>query len=143
MSRQVIITDIIPIVQRILNKNGANFNSETHIRDENLIEYLHEELSKNFGIRGSASNCKDLEQAILEAKNINPEALEEYVKFLLNKYISLQLKIRKSEKTKITPKQAIELLTEGKTSPVPPDRFSDFRKKNPIGPDRWIRSDKE
>ncbi len=146
MSNTIIIRDIIPIVVHHLNRNGANLSSETHIRDENLITFFEEELSKNFSICGSADHCKELEEAIKEIRERNEEEFYEYIKYLLNKYIHLQLKIRNAEKLneKITIKQITEIFTDGKSqNVVPPDPFTNFRKKHPYGPERWIRKKEE
>lgn len=146
MSRKIIIQDIIPIVVRLMNKQGANLNSETHIRDENLIQFLEEQLLKNFAICGQANHCTELEQAIKEALERDQQAFQEYIKFLLNKYISLQLTVRNAQKIeqKLTVKQVVEMLTDGSGSTKnPPDRFTEFRKQNPYGPERWIRKKEE
>jgi len=143
MSNTIIIRDIIPIVMRLMNKQGANLNSETQIRDENLITFLEEELMQHFSICGSADDCKNLELAIAETKKLDFEAFVEYIKFLLNKYINLQIKLQTAQKLdpqKITVKQVVEMFTDGKTENVnPPDRFTEFRKKNQYGPERWIK----
>ena len=147
MSRTIIITNIIPIVVRIMNQQGANLNSETQIRDENLIQFFEEELSQNLAIRGQSGNCTQLEEAIKEWLTRDKESLYEYIKFLLNKYISIQLKLSTAQKInqKLTVKQVVEMLTNGGGNKVssPPDRFTEFRKQNPYGPDRWIYKKEE
>jgi hypothetical protein len=146
MSRKIIITDIIPIVVHIMNKQGANLNSETHIRDENLIQFFEEELIQNLSICGSANHCTELEEAIKEWLTRDKESLYEYIKFLLNKYVNLQLKIRNAQKLeqKLTVKQVVEMLTNGSSNTKgPPDSLTEFRKQNPYGPNRWIRKKEE
>lgn len=144
MSNTIIIRDIIPIVIHHLNCQGANLSSEVRIRDENLVNFLEEELICNFSICGSADQCKELEQAIKEVYERDKEAFYEYIKFLLNKYVNLQLKLRKAEKLsqEITVKQVVEMFTDGKTKQEgPPDKFGDFRKKHPYGTERWVRKE--
>lgn len=143
MSRQVIITDIIPLVVWHLNRMGINLSSETHIRDETLIAFFDEELEKNFSICGSADHCEELKVAIKEARERDEEGFQEYIKLLLDRYIKLQTKLRgakKLSKNKPLIKQLVKATTDGKgEGSQPPDRLTDFRKKNPYGPDRWIR----
>lgn len=141
MSRTIIIQDIIPIITNLMNKQGANLSSEVQIRDENLIEFLHNELTTCFSICGSATRCEKLKAAIKEAREHDEIGFIEYIKLLLNKYVQLQLKLRNAQKLeqKLTTEQIVKLLTDGKPDKSPPDKLTEFRKKNPYGPDRWIR----
>lgn len=138
MSRQIIITDIVPILVKIMERKGVFLPSEATIRDEQLFDFLEQELLSNFSICGSADHCKALEEAIAQANTQDPEAFLEYIKLLLNKYLNIRLTVDQAKKLSENPKQIVKILTDGKAEGVP-DRFTEFRKRNPYGPDKWIR----
>ncbi len=146
MSRLVINDLVLPVVIRILGRNGVNVPSYADIRDDTLLNYLEEECAKNFGIRGQAGDCPDLRRALDEAIARDPQGFEEYIKIVLNRYIALRVDLAKS--VKVTDEQKARVIKqiicgEGSGSNddlSPPDRFTEFRKrqkKNPLY--RWVK----
>ena len=114
MSRRVIHDLVLPIVLRRLDRMGAGISSYDIPHDEALEDFLDEQLSVLLGICGGAKHCEDLERAIKEAKERDPEGFEMLIHQLLEKYINLKTKI-------------IEALLKKKHE-GPPDRFKDLRK---------------
>jgi len=112
MSKKVIHDLVLPIVLRRLQKMGVNYPSYAVIHDEALEEYFEEELLQNFSIRGQNGKCEELEERIKEALERNSEAFEQYIAFLLEKYINLKTTLLAARKIK-----------------PPPDRFKDLREK--------------
>jgi hypothetical protein len=116
MSRTVIHDIVLPIVSHIMAEEGyLSSYRPVDIRDENLEEFLEEEMRKYFGVIG-ANGCQHLKEQLEEAKKNDPYAFEYGLKQLLKKYVNLQVKLRKG-KTK-------ENALQG-----PPDRFSEQRKR--------------
>lgn len=156
MSRHIITDLVLPIVVRELNKQGANIPSYSEIQDNQLLDYLEHELMMNFSICGSKDHCKNLEEAIKEYRARDEASFVEYIKFLLNKYINLKIKlagVQKIDPLKLTAQQAIKLVIGedgksnsspewrafNKTTESPPDRFSEFRKRNRRDPiQKWL-----
>jgi hypothetical protein len=116
MSRTVIHDIVLPIVSRIMAEEGY-FSSyrPAEIRDENLEEFLEEEMRRYFGVIG-ANGCQHLQEQLEEAKRNDPYAFEYLLRQLLKRYVKLAVKLRKAKKRKN------EL--QG-----PPDRFSEQRKR--------------
>ena len=85
------------------------------LRDENLEEFLEEEMRRYFGVIG-ANGCQHLKEQLEEAKKNDPYAFEYFLRQLLKKYAKLAVKLRKGKKR--------ENELEG-----PPDRFSEQRKR--------------
>jgi len=116
MSRTVIQDIVLPIVSSILAEEGI-FSSyrPVDIRDENLEQFLEEQMRKYFGVIG-ADGCQHLKEQLEEAKKNDPYAFEYVLRQLLQKYMRLQLKLRKGK----IKKNALQ---------GPPDRFSEQRKR--------------
>jgi hypothetical protein len=120
MSRTIIHTIVIPDILRIMVEDRAlPSRAPYEIRDENLEEFLEEEMRRAFGVIG-ANGCQHLEEQIKEAKKNDPFAYEELLRQLLKKYRRTAEKIR----------QAKKIDAEG-----PPDRFSELRKRYPLARD--------
>lgn len=110
---------MIPIVSRIMVGDGyVSSHGIVDIRDPRLEEFLEEELRRLFGVIG-ANGCQHMKEQLEQAKKNDPFAFEQTIKQLLNKYVNLEVKMRKAEKMKN--------LESG-----PPDRFSEQRKKSPL-----------
>jgi hypothetical protein len=107
---------VIPIIEKIIQQEGyyASYGSPI-IQDQNLEEFLEEELRRRFGVIG-ANECQHLKEQLEQAKENDPYAFEFLIRELLNKYVKLIAKIRHAKKLKE--------LEDG-----PPDRFSELRKK--------------
>ena len=116
MSRIVIHDIVVPIVSRIMTEEGY-FGSyrPVDIRDENLEEFLEEEMRRYFGVIG-ANGCQHLKEQLEEAKRNDPYAFEYVLRQLLRKYLKLQIKLRKGK-------------VKEKALQGPPDRFSEQRKR--------------
>ena len=116
MSRQIVRDIVLPIVSRIMAEEGY-FNRFGHvdIRDENLEEFLEEELRRYFGVIG-ADGCQHLKEQLEEAKKNDPYAFEYFLRQLLGRYVKLQVKIRQLKKK--------QTLFEG-----PPDRFAEQKRR--------------
>lgn len=116
MSRTVIHDIVLPIVSRIMAEEGY-FGSPrfVDIRDENLDEFLEEEMRRYFGVIG-ADGCQHLKEQLEEAKKNDPYAFEYLLRQLLKKYLKLSVKLKKSAKR--------ETFLQG-----PPDRFAQQRKR--------------
>jgi len=116
MSRTVIHDIVLPIVSRIMADEGY-FSSyrPVDIRDENLEEFLEEEMRRYFGVIG-ANGCQHLKEQLEEAKKNDPYAFEYLLRELLKKYVKLRIKVRKVK--------VKENLLLG-----PPDRFSEQRRR--------------
>jgi hypothetical protein len=122
MSRTIITDLVLPVVVRELNKKGANIPSYADIQDNQLLEYLEQELMINFSICGSKDHCKDLEKAIKEARSLSEEEFTAYIQRILNRYINMKIAISGAQKVdakKITAEQAIKMVIgeDGKQSP--------------------------
>ena len=116
MSRQIIRDIVIPIVSKIMVEGGyLQPYRPFDIRDENLEDFLEEELRRRFGVIGSNA-CQHLREQIEEAKRNDPYAFESLIKQLVKKYVKLATQIRNGEATK--------KMLEG-----PPDRFAEQRRK--------------
>jgi hypothetical protein len=116
MSRSVIHDIVVPIVSRIMTEEGY-FGSyrPVDIRDENLEEFLEEEMRRHFGVIG-ANGCQHLKEQLEEAKKNDPYAFEFLLRQLLKKYLKLQVKLRKGKLK--------ENALQG-----PPDRFAEQRRR--------------
>lgn len=116
MSRIVIRDIVIPIVEKIIwqQRLYSDFRRPI-IRDPNFEDFLEEELRRRFGVIG-ANDCQHLREQLEEAKKNDPYAFEFLVKHLLEKYISLAIKIKSARKLKMLEKGL-------------PDRFLEFRRK--------------
>jgi hypothetical protein len=100
----------MPIVSKIMVEDGyLNSHRWFEIRDENLEEFLEEEMRKYFGVIGS-NGCQHLKEQLEEAKKNDPFAFEYLLKQLLKKYAKLSINLRKFKKR--------ENENQG-----PPDRF--------------------
>ena len=116
VSRTVIHDIVLPIVSKIMTDEGYfNPRRQVDIRDENLEEFLEEQMRRYFGVIG-ANGCQHLKEQLEEAKKNDPYAFEYLLKQLLKKYSQLQLGLRKN-KTKETELKG------------PPDRFSEQRRR--------------
>jgi len=109
---------VLPIVIRELNLMGAGIPSYAVPHDEALEDFLDEQLSIILGVCGGVRHCEELEKAIKEAKQRDPEGFRQLIRKLLRKYINLkkvllQAKIEKKRRR-----------LEG-----PPDRFKELREK--------------
>jgi hypothetical protein len=154
MSRMIITDLVLPVVIRELNKKGANIPSYVEVQDNQLIEFFEKELMIHFSICGSKDHCKNLEEAIKEILQRDPESFVEYIKFLLNKYLNLKITLagmQKIDPQKLTSENAIKLIIgqgekENATGgiphfngEVPPDRFTEFRRANRRNPlNKWL-----
>jgi hypothetical protein len=116
MSRTVIHDVVLPIVSSIMAKEGF-FGSyrPVDIRDQNLEEFLEEQMRRYFGVIG-ANGCQHLKEQLEEAKKNDPYAFEYLLRQLLRKYVQLQVRLRKAKLK--------EDALQG-----PPDRFSEQRKR--------------
>jgi len=116
MSRTVIHDIVLPIVSRIMAQEGY-FSSyrPVEIRDENLEEFLEEEMRRYFGVIG-ANGCQHLKEQLEEAKKNDPYAFEYFLRQLLKKYFKLTVKLGKVKR--------LENEFQG-----PPDRFSEQRRR--------------
>jgi hypothetical protein len=116
MSRTIIHDLVLPIVSRIMAEEGCfGPYRPVDIRDENLEEFLEEEMRRYFGVIG-ADGCQHLKEQLEEAKKNDPYAFEYLLRQLLKKYVKLAVKLRKAKK------QRNEF--QG-----PPDRFSEQRRR--------------
>ncbi|MEM4534980.1 MAG: hypothetical protein QW764_02930 [Desulfurococcaceae archaeon] len=95
---------------------GAGIPSYAIPHDEALEVFFEEELSKVFGICGSAKKCEDLEKAIKEARQRDEEGFRELIRQILKKYINLKKKLLEA--------RILRKVREG-----PPDRFVELRKR--------------
>ena len=114
MSRTVIHDIVIPIVQRIMDREGIGGPRSTVIQDPILEEFLEEAMRMHFGVIG-ANDCQHLREQLEEAIKNDPYAFKFLVNRLLEKYVKLAAKIRQAKKTRI--------VEQG-----PPDRFSEQRR---------------
>lgn len=116
MSRTVIHDIVLPIVSRIMAEEGyLSSYRPVEIRDENLEEFLEEEMRRYFGVIG-ANGCQHLKEQLEEAKKNDPYAFEYLLRQLVKKYVKFAVKVRKA-KTRESEIQG------------PPDRFSEQRKR--------------
>jgi hypothetical protein len=116
MSRTVIHDIVLPIVSKIMVEEGyLGSYRPVEIRDENLEEFLEEEMRKYFGVIG-ANGCQHLKEQLEEAKKNDPYAFEYLLKQLLKKYIKLSVKLRKVKRRE-------------NEFQAPPDRFSEQRRQ--------------
>lgn len=116
MSRTVIHDIVLPIVSRIMAEEGYFGPYRlVDIRDENLEEFLEEEMRRYFGVIG-ADGCQHLKEQLEEAKKNDPYAFEYLLRQMLKKYLKLSVKLRKAVKG--------ETLPQG-----PPDRFAEQRRR--------------
>ena len=116
MSRIVIHDIVLPIVSKILSEEGyLNPYGPVDIRDENLEEFLEEEMRRHFGVIG-ANGCQHLKEQLEEAKKNDPYAFEFLLRQLVQKYAKLAVKLRKAK-------------TRGSEFQGPPGRFSEQRRQ--------------
>lgn len=115
MSRQIIRDIVIPIVAKIMSEQGF-LNWRAQILDDQLEEFLEEEMRRRFAVSG-ANECQHLKEQLEEALKNDPYAFEFVAKRILEKYVKLAAKLRGAKR--------LEKL-EG-----PPDRFSELRRKYP------------
>jgi hypothetical protein len=118
LSRQIIHDVVIPIISRIMGDDGYFNPLGIDIRDQQLEEFLEEELRRRFGVIG-ADGCQHLKEQVEQAKKNDPFEFTETLRLLLKKYVKLQARLRRAEKMKE--------LEKG-----PPDRFMPQRKKHPL-----------
>ena len=118
MSRQIIHDVVIPIISVIMGDDGYFNPIGVDIRDQQLEEFLEEELRRRFGVIG-ADDCQHLKEQLEQAKKNDPFEFNETLRLLLEKYVKLQARLRRAEKMKE--------LEKG-----PPDRFMLQRKKHPL-----------
>lgn len=98
MSRTVIHDIVIPIVSKIMAEDRyMSFHRMVEIRDENLEEFLEEEMRRYFGVIGS-NGCQHLKEQLEEAIKNDPFAFEYLLRQLLKKYIKLSVNLRKIKK---------------------------------------------
>jgi hypothetical protein len=117
MSRTIIHTIVIPDVLRVLVEDRVLPKwTPYEIRDENLEEFLEEEMRRAFGVIG-ANGCQHLEEQIKEAKKNDPFAYDELLRQLLKKYKRISEKMRQAKKN---------------DAQGPPDRFAELRKRFPL-----------
>ncbi|HVP16953.1 MAG TPA: hypothetical protein VMT42_06275 [candidate division Zixibacteria bacterium] len=116
MSREVIRDIVIPIVTRIMSEEGYfGPYREQVVRDEQLEQFLEEQMRRMFGVIG-ANGCQHLKEQLEEAKKNDPYAFEFVLRQLMRKYVKLQIKVRQ--------------LKKGQTNPQGfPDRFAEQRKR--------------
>ncbi len=116
MSR-IVITDIVmPIVSRILNETDpVRFPRYAIVKDEDLEQYLEEEMKRWFGVIG-ADGCQHLREKLEDARRNDPSEFDNLLKELLTTYVKLQIKIRQAMMRKLE--------DDG-----PPDRFLQMRRK--------------
>nr|MDO8134474.1 hypothetical protein [Candidatus Njordarchaeum guaymaensis] len=116
MSRTVITDIVIPVVSKILADAGfPGLYGQVEVRDENLEEYLEEEMRRLFGVIG-ADRCQHLKEQLEEAKKNDPFAFEHLLKQLLTKYVKMQIMLRQARDKK-------------DESVDPPDRFAEQRRR--------------
>lgn len=116
MSNGVIRDIVIPIVTRIMHEDGYFTTHGVHtVRDEQLEQFLEEEMRRMFGVIG-ANECQHLKEQLEEAKRNDPYAFEYVLRQLLRNYVKLQLKARQLKKGQTD--------LEG-----PPDRFAEQRRR--------------
>jgi len=115
MSRQIIHDIVIPIVTKIMHEDGylAPYRNYT-VGDEQLEEFLEEQMRRMFGVIG-ANGCQHLKEQLEEARKNDPYAFEYVLRQLVKKYVKLQVKVRQIKKKQTGP--------EG-----PPDRFAEQRR---------------
>lgn len=119
MSGQVIHDVVIPIVSRIMIDGGyTSSHGMVDIRDVRLEEYLEEQLRRRFGVIG-ANGCQHLKEQLEQAKKNDPYEFQQLLKGLLEKYVQLEVKLRRAEEEK-------------KLENGPPDRFLEQRRKYPV-----------
>ena len=119
LSRSVIRDIVVPIVSRMMvEERYLSPYQRYDVRDEQLEEFLEEELRRRFGVMG-ANGCQHLREQLEEAKKNDPHAFEFTLRQLLKKYVKLALKIRCAKKLKE--------IREG-----PPDRFQELRRKRKL-----------
>jgi len=116
MSRAVIHDIVLPIVSKIMAEEGyLNPYRPVDIRDENLEEFLEEEMRRHFGVIG-ANGCQHLKEQLEEAKKNDPYAFEFLLRQIVQRYVKLAVKLRKAKK-------------RGREFQGPPDRFSEQRRR--------------
>jgi len=93
VSRKVVHDLVMPLVLKLLDQMGAGLPSYAIPHDTVLEDYLDEQLSIYFGVCGGRNHCEELEKAIKEAQQRDPEGFKEFVKQLLQRYIKLKAKI--------------------------------------------------
>ena len=121
MSNGVIQDIVIPIVEKIMHEDGylTPYHRTYAVRDEQLEQFLEEEMRRMFGVIG-ANGCQHLKEQLEEAKKNDPYAFEYVLRLALSKYVNLQVKMRQMKKQH----------TKQQTDPQgPPDRFARQRKK--------------
>jgi len=119
VSGQVIHDVVIPIVSRIMIDGGyTSSHGMVDIRDARLEEYLEEQLRRRFGVIG-ANGCQHLKEQLEQAKKNDPYEFQQLLKGLLEKYVQLEVKLRRAEEEK-------------KLENGPPDRFLEQRRKYPV-----------
>jgi len=115
LSRQVIHDLVLPIVLRRLDKMGAGIPTYAVPHDEDLEDYLDQQLSVILGVCGSARHCEDLEKKIREAMQRDPKGFEMLIQQLLERYINLKTKLLQGLRTR---------KLQG-----PPDKYEEIRRR--------------
>lgn len=117
MSNGVIRDIVIPILEKIMHEDGylTPYYRTYVVRDEQLEQFLEEEMRRLFGVIG-ANGCQHLKEQLEEAKKNDPYAFEYVLRQVLSKYVKLQVKMRQLKKEQTGFKG-------------PPDRFAQQRKK--------------
>lgn len=115
MSNQVIQDIVIPIVSRMMLEEG-DFGpyGRPMVRDEQLEQFLEEEMRRMFGVIG-ADGCQHLREQLEQARKYDPYSFEYALRQLLRKYVKIQVKLRQQKKKQV--------ILEG-----PPDRFEAQRR---------------
>ncbi|HEY4675169.1 MAG TPA: hypothetical protein VIH48_03850 [Candidatus Bathyarchaeia archaeon] len=116
MSRGIIHDIVIPIVSKMMVEEGYFTPYRAlDIRDENLEEFLEEEMRRHFGVIG-ANDCQHLKEQLEEAKKNDPHSFEFLIRQLVRKYVKLTVNVRNAEHLKD--------MESG-----PPDRFAEMRRR--------------
>jgi hypothetical protein len=119
VSREVIRDIVVPIVARILHDDGYFTPYRTFVlADENLEQFLEEEMRRQFSVIG-ANGCQHLKEQLEEAKKNDPYEFEYLLRQLVQKYVKLQIKIRQAKKRQ-------------NDLSGPPDRFQPQRRKSSV-----------
>lgn len=118
LSRQIIQDVVIPIIISIMGEDGYLNPLRAEVRDQQLEEFLEEELRRRFGVIG-ADGCQHLKEQLEQARKNDPFEFTETLRILLRKYVKIQARIRRALKMKEMEKG-------------PPDRFVPQRRRYPL-----------
>lgn len=126
MSRRIIHSVIIPILERILTKGGylsQGFHRDM-LFDEDLEVWLERELSIHLGVirQQNEGHCLELEMAINEEIAKGQEAFEQLLMTLLREYLKQYLNKPEEELDR-----EVKKLLEKLKKKAPPDRLQKQR----------------